>query len=220
MRTRRARRRPAVLVPAAALAFLAPLGGAAAQEASPAAGVPPPACAAEPRPVDEVVALFFGPGGEPLATPPPADPVASEADLPPGGPADPATAASIDATLREWLACFPAGQYARGFALMTDEAARGFGPDLADPSEDTAEEVRALLAGQAAGTPVPGEGAGATGPAIEGPRGARLLGDGRAGAVWSVGGDAVFLLFAERGGRWLIDGFVDVEEDVAATPGA
>ncbi len=127
-------RRPAVLVPAAALAFLAPLGGAAAQEASPAAGVAPPACAAEPRPVDEVVALFFGPGGEPLATPPPADPVASEADLPPGGPADPPTVAAIDATLREWLACFPAGQYARGFALMTDEAARGFGPDLADPS--------------------------------------------------------------------------------------
>ena len=54
-----------------------------AQEASPAAGANGARCAAEPRDVEELVGLYFGPEGTPLATPErPA--VDSETELPQG----------------------------------------------------------------------------------------------------------------------------------------
>jgi hypothetical protein len=210
-------RRSTAIVPVAVLALLAPLDGVTAQNASPAAGGTLPACTAEPRSVDELVGFFFGPGGEPLATPLPADPVASEADLPQGDPADAETEADIDATVREFLACFPAGQYARGFALLTDEAVREFGPDLSDPTEDTAGEVRSLLESQLAGTPAPAEEEMADAPQVEGPCEARVLDDGRAGAVWTIESAPIFLILEEQqDGRWLIDAFIAILDGDAA----
>src|SRR4051794_23651910 len=109
---------------------------AVAQDASPAAGASGTACSVEPRAVEELVGLYFSPEGTPLATPT-ATTVESEAELPQGDPVDPAVEQAVNATVTELIACFDAGQYARAFALMTDDMARQFGPDVSNPDEDT-----------------------------------------------------------------------------------
>jgi hypothetical protein len=147
-------------------------------------------------------------------------PVASEADLPSGEAADEPTVAAVNATLHEIFACFDAAQYARAFALMTDDAIRQFGPDVNSPEEDTPEEVSALLDAQVAGTPTTDNEAAPSGEHTEvsAPRGARVLDDGRVGAIFESEGDAVFALFARHGDRWLLDGFIDIVESGTPTP--
>ncbi len=125
---------------------------ALAQDASPAAGATGASCTVEPRDIEELVGFYFAAEGTPMATPA-ATTVDTEAELPQGEPVDPAVEEAVNATVTELIACFDAGQYARAFALMTDDLARQFGPDLSNPDEDTPEEVRALLeaAGRASG---------------------------------------------------------------------
>ena len=51
-----------------------------------------------------------------------------------------------------------------------------------------------------------------------GSRKARTLDDGRVGAIWSFGGDRVFLVYQKQDdGKWLIDDAVDII-DTAGTP--
>jgi hypothetical protein len=193
---------------------------AVAQDASPAAGAGGTACTTEPRDVGELISFYFSPEGTPLATPT-ATTVKSEAQLPQGEPVDPAVEEAVNATVTELIACFDAGQYARAFALMTDDMARQFGPDVSNPNEDTPEEVRALLEAQLAGTPVvdePGMEQGASTDVGRG-RDIRLLDDGRVGGVWTIGGDAVFIVLEHQAGRWLIDDVIDVPENDVATSG-
>ena len=83
--------------------------------------------------------------------------------------------------------------------------------------------MKALLEGQLAGTPIAGA-EGTQVPLIVGPRKPRLLDDGRVGAIWSLGGDRVFLIYKQQeDGSWLIDEAVDILEPVGtpeATPAA
>ena len=193
---------------------------AVAQDASPAAGATGAGCIVEPRDVEEIVGFFFDPAGSPLATPSAAT-VESEAELPQGEPVNPAVEEAVNATVTELITCFEAGQYARAFALMTDDLARQTGPDVSNPDEDTPEEVRALLEAQLAGTPVvdePGMDQGATTDVGQG-RDIRVLEGGRVGGVWTIEGDAAFVVFEEQDGRWLIDEFIDIVEDEAAMGG-
>jgi hypothetical protein len=81
---------------------------AVAQDASPAAGANGAACTVEPREVDELVDLYFGSEGTPLATPS-ATAVDSEAELPQGEPVDPALEEAVNSTVTELIACFDAG---------------------------------------------------------------------------------------------------------------
>jgi hypothetical protein len=205
-------------VTVALLAAALPGAATIAQDATPTAGVV--ACTVEPRSRDDLVALWFGPDG----TLPPASPVAAESGLPAGEPADAATVTAIDATIQQLFACSVAGQYARAFALMTDQAVRRFGPDLTDPEEDTAAEVRALLDAQLAATPVA---APALAPVagVTAARDARVLPDGRVGAVFTDldSGASAFLIFAREDGRWLLDEFVPIltaDAGPAGTPTA
>lgn len=193
------------------------LAPVAAQEATPTAGVGgSTGCTAAPRATDELIALWFGPEGTPLATPTGQPPVASTADLPQGEPADAATTAAVSATMHDVFACFDAGQYARAFALMTDNGVKQFGPDLSDPSEDTAGEVTALLEGQLAGTPIPGEEIGQQTMFSEA-REARVLPDGRVGAIFASDEGLIFALFQQGDGGWLLDDFILIM-NAEATP--
>lgn len=204
-----------------ALALPAPsLAQAATPSASPGAASGQMACTAEPRDIDELLALWFTPEGAPLATTEVANKVDEARTLPQGEVVDDATLQAIDQTTRGWVACFiVSGQFARGFSYMTDQMVARFGPDMINPSEDTPEEVAALLAGQLAGTPIPSEEGMADMSTLQGPKEARLLENGRAGALWSLEGDQVFLVYEKHGDRWLIDDLIDVE-DVAGTPDA
>ena len=189
---------------------------ALAQEASPAAGAA--ACTTEPRDVEELVGFYFDPQGTPLATPA-ATTVDTEAELPQGEAVDPAVEEAVNATVVELIACFDAGQYARAFALMTDDLARQTGPDLSNPDEDSPEEVRALLEAQLAGTPVvdePGIDQGAATDVGQG-RDIRVLEGGRVGGIWTIAGDAAFIVFEQQGDQWLMDEIIDVRDDSSMT---
>ena len=186
-----------------------------AQDATPTAAA---ACTVEPRDVDELVNLYFSPEGTPLATPA-APTFDAEAALPAGEPVDAETEAAVNAVVMELIACFDAGQYARAFALVTDDAARTLGPDMSNPDEDTPDEVRALLQAQLAGTPVADEPGMEPGmqTQISPGRDLRLIEGGRVGGVWTIEGDAAFVVFEQDGERWLIDEFIDIAEDGAAS---
>ena len=191
-----------------------------AQDASPAAGATGAGCTVEPRDVEELIGFYFGPEGTPLPTPTAAT-VASEAELPQGEPVDPAVEEAVNATVAELFACFDAGQYARGFALMTDDLARQFGPDVNNPDEDTPEEVRALLEAQLAGTPVVDEPEMEQGASTDVGRGrdVRALEGGRVGGVWTIQGDAVFFVLEQQDDRWVVDEVIDIVENNASASG-
>jgi hypothetical protein len=193
---------------------------AMAQDASPTTGSSDGVCTVEPRDVEELVGFYFDPEGMPLATPE-SPTVDSEAELPPGEPVDPQVEEAVNATLGELFDCFEVGQYARAFALMTDDLARETGPDTGNPDEDTPEEVRALLESQLAGTPVVDEPGMEEGESMDVGQGRdiRLLEGGRVGGVWTVDGDAAFVVFEQEDDRWLVDEFIDIVEDDTAITG-
>lgn len=182
---------------------------AAAQEASPAAGAGAVVCDEEPADVEELVGYFFSPEGTPLATPTMST-VDDESELPAGEAVDAETEAALNAVVAELAACFDTGQAARAFSLMTEDLARQSGPNMADPGADTPEEVQALLEEQLAATPAPGmEMTTDVGTGQD----LRLLEGGRVGGVWTIEGDAAFLVFEQEDGRWLVDELIDIAEE-------
>jgi hypothetical protein len=210
--------------PIIALAVVGPfvvgsVRSAAGQDASPTAGtVQGAACTVEPRPIDELIPLWFNAEGTPAATPVAQLPFGSESELPQGKPADAQTVAAINATIHEIFACFDSGQYARAFALMTDHAVSQFGPDVTNPSEDTPQEVQALLEAQASVTPTTGSSSQQT--VVSDARDARVLPDGRVGAIFESQGDRVFGIFVKSGDRWLLDDIIDITETGTPAAGA
>ena len=172
--------------------ILAMPAGALAQASTPTPGAAPAIdmrCTAEPRKLDELVALWFDAEGNPAAL------------------------STIDRRTREWIACLVvSGEYARAYSYLTDNLIARFGPDLASPDQDTPAEVRALLAGQLAGTPISDQGEEGAFPALVGPTDGRQLPDGRIGALWEVEGDRAFIIYKQVNDRWLIDDILDVLE--------
>jgi hypothetical protein len=202
--------------------LLAP-GGGSAQEATPPARAVLQPCAAEPRTVDEVLAVWFGPSGSPAATPGPALAIADPGALPEGTRADDATVQAITEVTQGWISCMEfAGQPIRGFSYMTDNLLVQFAPDSTDPAQDSPDEVRATLEAQLAATPVVDVSSGDVISPLVGPRRARMMDDGRVGAIWSLGGNRYFFLYTQVDDRWLIDDAIDILETegtpVAGTP--
>lgn len=197
----------------AALAFAAALVpgalGAAAQEGTPGAqprGVPAPEeCQIEPRTVDELVSLL-GPaegGGEAAETV--AADAADQNDIPVplGERADRETAAEIERTARELLACLNGDDFLRVAALFTDAAV---GPALGPAPEDPSGL-------EAAPEPLPEDEWARLITITD----VSLLEDGRAAAFLvfndprnpPAGAETYLVIFAQEGDRWLIDGLVD-----------
>ncbi len=180
---------------------------AVAQDATPVASpIATVACAVEPRPTDELLALWFGPGGAPVETPGSSGTAVPELTLPQGEPADEETVAAVDATAREFFACFATDQNTRAFALMTDDLVRLFVPS------DTLEQTRVYLEHleiQAVGTPA----AEAEEITVAPVRDVRVLEDGRVGAILKAEEGTLFLFLERQGGRWLVDGFVEVDPE-------
>ena len=181
-------------------------GGAAAQGATPTTNPAAVACAVAPRPTDALLALWFGPGGDPVGTPGSTGTSVPEAALPQGEPADEATVAAVDATAREFVACLETDQNTRAFALMTDDLVRLFVPS--DTLEQTRGYLEYLDAEQAA-TPTPA----AERIAVPSPRDVRVLGEGRAGAVLELAEGTIFLVLERHRGRWLVDAIVAVDPE-------
>jgi hypothetical protein len=187
----------------------------AAQAATPAPGA---ACTVAPRSIDELIAVWFGPEGTPPAAATESPPVQSEAELPQGSPADAETVAAINATIHEFFACYDQGKVFEMLALASNDFVRLFGPNLSNPEEDTPEEVRAILEEQLGATPEPGD-LSTVPTVVSDARDARVLEDGRVGALFESEGDIVFIIFEKGDGRWLVDEFVDVLEGTAPAGG-
>lgn len=182
---------------------------AVAQDATPAASpvvdsAPPTACTVAPQSIDEIRSLWTGSAGNPVADQEPS-PVTT-ATLPQGEPAAPATVAAVAAVARMYVACGNAGAKLRTFALSSDDVIRRIAPPAGQPTAD-------LLVGLAA-TPAPWEVLARN--AIGDAREARVLADGRVGALFSIGEpgagafSTVWFVFEQRDGRCLIDDIADL----------
>jgi len=209
---------PAILVAVFGAGLVLPLTGQlSAQDATPAATPVAVACTVEPRPTDEILALWFGPDGVPVGTPGSSGPAIPEAALPQGRPADASTVAAVDATAREFFACFETNQNTRAFALMTDDLVRLFVPS-SDPLQPiTAEQIGGyteFLEAQRLVTPASGTERLAVPPV----RDVRVLEDGRIGVILDAEAGTLFLYLERQDDRWLVDGFDLV--DSAGTPEA
>jgi hypothetical protein len=216
-------RRSALVTTLALATVLATAGSGLAQEATPDAGArpaAPTACTAEPRDIDAMLALWFDPAGAPVATPTRTAAVTDDSMLPQGTRVDAETEAAITETTENFIYCIEvAGQNARGFSFVTDNLLAQLGPDLSNPEQDSPDEVRAALEQQLAGTPIAGAVLSPRMPPLAGPRKARLLDDGRVGAIWSFSGNRVFFLYVHEGDRWLLDDWIAIVEP-PATPAA
>lgn len=177
---------------------------AGAQEGTPAAGLDVPAaaeCTVEPRPEDELRALFRQAAATPVLDSPDASPTPAVA--PPGDPADAQTVAEVSATWRQFIACINAGDQARMFAVYSDDMVRR--QLVVDIAFGVTED--ALFAFLAA-TPVPlPEQSAPVVPFSD----VRVLGDGRV-AVAGPGeqGRGDVRIFVKEGDRWLIDDWFDL----------
>ena len=189
--------------------FACSLGGrqiAVAQDSAPAGVIPEAAlCQAEPRTVDELVALFAA--ATPAATDAP-----DSVEIPTGQTASSVLADGITATVHEAFACLNGGDWLRFLGLLTDDAILMAFPWLGDelamgvvPNELTTpapltEEYRQTVVAVAD---------------------VRTVGNDRAGAFvvyldpssGSPGPHAMHLVLVRSGDDWLIDAVVDFSDE-------
>ncbi len=176
---------------------------ARAQEATPTAGTfpitPDPAeCQAEARDVEELIGLAAG------ATPAGGTTEAETVEVPVGVAADAEQVAGVTATTREIFACFNAGDFARALSLVTDDVIRRFGEE--DPVSE--EELRGFLETTPEAVPAEQQ------STILVISDIMELEDGRVGAFVAstdpfVGPDAIYFVFVQEDGRWLVADFID-----------
>ena len=177
--------------------------------AAPGEVVDPTLCTVDPRSVDELVVIFME--GDYI----PDDELASGI-FPEGEPADTATIALVTETAREVVACSNAGDYLAQMALFTDEGVQFFGPEESDATE---EDIRSFFADTPV-EPLPED----EREVFPGLTDVQVLEDGRIGAIFGASANdpgAVYVIFVEVDGRFLIDSAIELELEVAspeATP--
>ena len=137
-------------------------------------------------------------------------------NFPEGEPADTATIALVTETAREVVACSNAGNYLAQMALFTDEGVQFFGPEESDATE---EDIRRFFADTPV-EPLPED----EREVFPGLTNVQVLDDGRIGAIFGASANdpgAVYVIFVEVDGRYLIDSAIELEQEMAspeATP--
>jgi hypothetical protein len=185
------------------------LGGHAptlAQDATPIAPAPTE-CVVEPRTAEDVAAIWNAGDYVPDAN-------ISAGVLPIGAPATDDVVTAVNATLRQMIACSNANDFARQLALMTDDGTQFFAPEGEVPVDQLADYFEGLLA-----TPVAVADYEVVFPLTD----VIVLEDGRVGGLEpddpSDGeGHAVYIIFAQENGVWLIDQITEIGD--SATPTA
>jgi hypothetical protein len=183
------------------------VGAVSAQDAATAGVIPDAAlCQAEPRTVDELIAIF---DGETLTEPVVADSV----EVPTGAPASQAATDGVTAAITEAVACLNAGDFLRFFSLLTEHAiitafpwvgmelaTNGPPPELENPRPAPAEMQQSIVS----------------------VADVRSFDDGRAGAFLvivdpssgSLAPSVLHLTFAHDGENWLIDEVIEFNSDL------
>ncbi|HEY7032163.1 MAG TPA: nuclear transport factor 2 family protein [Thermomicrobiales bacterium] len=189
-----------------------PVGSPTANPLAPA----PEDCTVEPISLDRLTPLIATPVP---AVEPAASPVGSPTPfaMPEGRQADEATVSAITAAVHEYFACVNAGDYARAFALFSDDLLREYLAG-AIAGGSTAQQI---LDGLPPAQPLPAD----QRTLIYGIDDVRVLPDGRVAAL-VIGDDLskpnppgpALIYFVEVDGRWLGDGFVSTEEIVTPSP--
>ena len=162
-------------------------------------------CDVAPRTAEELLALWYGPDGEPIGTwaTPMAEEPAADITIPTGEPADEATAAAITSVVHQVFACFDAGNFLAASALFTDDLAATFGPEPGT----TFEDAQAFLT--AAPEPAP-EGeeseilAVSNAVVLDGGRVAAFVVEQFAGVV-----SVSYAIFEQVGDSWLVDEVIE-----------
>lgn len=185
------RRLPAILIVAA---LLTTLPAVATAGTTPTPEAPPPElCHAAPRSLEELTALLATPEPSPL-------PTRTPGVVPAGAPADDVTLAGIEATVRELVACFNAGELLRAYGLYTDDYLRRLFYRQGLPAREAYDALA---------TPEPAPPDQRT--AILAIQDVRVFDDGTAGATVTIRYARVpmpktfFFTFARVDDRWLID---------------
>jgi hypothetical protein len=183
-----------------------------AQNATPAAfpaNPHPTECQVEPRPIGFFERFVVSAKPTPAAT---VEATATPFVPPQGTPADPTTVASIEATVREFFACFHAGDVRRYWALFSERLIT----ERFAANPPTAEDLEFF---DAEPVPLPSE----LRITVIAVRDVTVQSDGRVGAFVEYdrpfepprGSDLDYLFFIEEGGRFRIDQIV---EDLEAQP--
>lgn len=162
--------------------------------------VAPEACDVAPRSAESIRALADLGSATPISIANEMVDTVYEDDLPAGAPMDAAALAIMTEIESEFAACWNAGDYPRLLALLTDDSTR-------ELLADSGAEVDAMVSG--APRPLPTNERLGVFPL----RGARLLADGRIGAIveWAEGDDlrrvseSNFHIYVLIDGRWLLD---------------
>lgn len=167
----------------------------------------PAECVTAPRSTEEIAAIWDGT----LYTP---DPEIAAGVLPAGTPASDEIVTAVSATLRQFFACSNANNFAAELALMTDQGTLFFAPNEQVTVDKLNAFFDALLATPPAASEYEGYGALTD---------VTMLGDGRVGALSPADSSedhAVYVIFANEDGVWLIDQITEITGPAtpAATP--
>jgi hypothetical protein len=181
-----------------------------AQESTPGAG--PTGCDGPQRSADELVDLWFGISLAPDGTPG-ADEEVDGVVIPTGKPADDATAAAVEATIRAAYACLNGGDLLRASALFTDELASQVGPEPGISREEAAANLAAPPHPASASETVE----------IVAVTDVMQIDSRRIGAflVEQIGGKfhTSYAIFREFQGAWLVDEIIEFTPDGQEAPG-
>jgi hypothetical protein len=176
-----------------------------AQDATPVAPAPSE-CVVAPRTAEEVAAIWNAADYVP-------DAEIAAGVLPTGTPAPDDVVTAVNATLRQLFACSNANDFARQLALMTDDGTQFFAPEGEVPVESLTGFFEGLLA-----TPVAVADYEVFLPLTD----VIVLDDGRVGGLEADNsndgdGHAVYVIFAEQDGVWLIDQLTEIGGEAIPT---